>query len=97
MQPVDKDKLRDLLLKQSQDQPLDNMIGFKQRTDESDLRKWEKNLNINNDMLTSQCDMTTKFAPTEKEERKMIREIKNSQRREAKLKHAKLIKKLRPA
>ena len=72
------------------------MIGFKQRADENDLRKWEKNLNINNDALTTQCDFLLEAHPSEKEERKMVRDIKNQQRRDAKQKHARLIQKLKP-
>ena len=56
LQPTEKKSLRDVLMKQQVEQPLDNMIGFKQRADQNDLRKWEKNLNINNDALTTQCN-----------------------------------------
>ena len=59
------------------------MIGFKQRADENDLRKWEKNLNINNDALTTQCNFFTEAHPSEKEERKMVRDIKQQQRKDA--------------
>ena len=56
------------------------MIGFKQRTADTELRKWEKNLNINNDVLTTQVDFKFCKDPTEKEERKMVRDIKKGQR-----------------
>ena len=40
-------------LSKGEEKALDNMIGFKQRTPAEQLRKWEKNLQINADVLTT--------------------------------------------
>ena len=64
------------------------MLGFRERTPASQLKKWSKNLMINADVLTTQCKDAAQKDPTAKEERRMVREIKTRQKREAKLKKA---------
>ena len=72
------------------------MIGFRERTTEAQLRIWQRNLQINSDILTTQCKIKLQKDPTEREERKMVRDIKRNMVRDAKRKHARLISKLKP-
>ena len=71
-------------MNQNKDKALDNMIGFKERTSAQQLKKWAKNLQINADVLTTQVKPDKNRDPTEKEERKMIRDIVAQQKREMK-------------
>ena len=64
--------------------PLDNMIGFRERTSAAQLKHWEKNLQIKSDILTTQCKIKPQKDPTAKEERKMLKDIKKNMRMEAK-------------
>ena len=49
------------------EQPIDNMIGFKERTPATVLRKWEKELLINAKNLTSACRIETNDNMSDKE------------------------------
>ena len=82
---MSKEEYEEFLAK-NQEKPLDNMIGFKERTPVSQLKKWQKNLQINANVLTTQCKIAIEKPPTEKEERKMIRDIEQNMRKNAKLK-----------
>ena len=72
------------------------MLGFKQKTSANELKKWSKNLMINSDVLTTQCKYETKAVPSAKEERQMVREIRTRHKHEAKIKNAKLARRLKP-
>ena len=53
------------------------MVGFRERTPVPQLKQWERNLNINSKILTSQVNTELEYVMTAKEERRMVKEIKN--------------------
>ena len=69
--------LQGLLKNQGKLKALDNMVGFRERTPVPQLKQWERNLNINSKILTSQVNTELEYVMTAKEERRMVKEIKN--------------------
>ena len=70
------------------EKPVDNMIGFKERTPAPMLKKWQKSLHINSAGLTTHCKIVIDKPPTAKEERKLIKDIERNMRENEKLKHS---------
>ena len=76
---------------------IDSMLGFKQQTGDIQLKKWEKNLQVRPEMLTSQCAYKKEQnVLTDKEEKMIINEIRRRQQFYNKQKMVKLQKKLQP-
>jgi len=79
-----------------QEKALDNMLGFKERTPALQLKRWEQNLQIKPNVLTTQVNVSPHLDLSLKQQRRIVRDIRKKQKREATLKLVKLAKWLKP-